>query len=54
MVRHLLMMFSLNNWKLFFTSNLISFAVFAVFYILVYRLTSNAYYNIVSGTGKEN
>ncbi len=50
MIRKLLMLFSLFNVKLFITTTLISFAVFALFYCLVYRGTSRAYYAIVSGT----
>ena len=48
MIRRLLMLFNLTNIGLFGVVTLISYAVFALFYALVYRMTSNAYYNIVS------
>lgn len=48
MLRKMLMLFSLNNLPLFVLTTLISFSVFAVFYVLVYKITSNAYYKIVS------
>lgn len=53
MVKLILLCFNLNNVSLFFTVTAISFAVFAVFYTFVYRITSNAYYNIVSGIKRE-
>ncbi|MDD4715644.1 MAG: ABC transporter permease [Oscillospiraceae bacterium] len=49
MIRKLLLLFNLNNVTLFALTTIISFLVFAVFYTFVYRITSNAYYNIVSG-----
>ncbi len=49
MIRKLLFLFSLDNVGLFALTTLISFIIFALFYVLVYRITSNAYYNIVSG-----
>ena len=54
-IRRLLLLFNLNNASLFAFTTVISFVVFAIFYTLVYRATSNAYYNIVSGAreGKE-
>ena len=48
-VRRMLLMFNLNNVALFVATTAISIVVFAVFYAVVYRLTSNAYYKIVSG-----
>lgn len=48
-IRKLLLLFNLNNVVLFAVTTVISFVVFALFYCLVYRITSNAYYNIVSG-----
>jgi len=53
LVRMLLMLFNLDNIKLFMLTNSISFAVFALLYALVYKITSNAYYNIVSGAKAE-
>ena len=51
MIRRLLTLFSLYNVGLFACTTLISFAVFAVFYWIVYRMTSGVYYRIVSRTG---
>ncbi len=49
MLRKLLLLFNLNNVRLFAATTGISFLVFAFFYLLVYRGTSNVYYKIVSG-----
>lgn len=49
MVRKLLLLFNLNNVQLFMITTAVSFLVFACFYLLVYRGTSNVYYKIVSG-----
>lgn len=48
-IRKLLLLFSLNNVILFAVTTVISVIIFALFYTLVYRITSNAYYNLVSG-----
>lgn len=48
-IRKLLLLFSLNNIILFAVTTVISVIIFALFYTLVYRITSNAYYNLVSG-----
>lgn len=48
MIRQLLQLLNLTNLRLFALTTLISFGVFALFYTIVYRLTSNAYYHIVS------
>ena len=53
MVRKLLLMFNLNNVPLFVFTVIASFAVFTLFYIVVYRITSNSYYSIVTGAKKE-
>ncbi len=53
MIRRLLMLFGLFNVGLFVITTLISFGVFALFYGVVYRLTSNAYYAIVSDARPE-
>ena len=42
-------LFGLFNTGLFIVTTLISFVLFAVFYAAVYKVTSNVYYNIVSG-----
>lgn len=53
-IKKLLLLFNLTNVTLFVATTVVSFLVFAAFYAIVYRLTSNAYYNIVSGAKKEN
>ena len=47
-ISKLLLAFNLNNVMLFAATTVICFIVFSVFYLIVYRITSNAYYNIVS------
>ena len=49
MVYKLLMLFGLDNLRLLLLTAGISVLVFALFYVIVYRVTSNAYYSIVSG-----
>ncbi len=49
MIRRVLTLFSLYNVGLFVRTTLVSFAVFAVFYWAVYRLTSGVYCRIVGG-----
>lgn len=49
MIRRLLMLFNVRNLTLLLTTAGISVIIFAIFYTLVYRITSNAYYSIVSG-----
>lgn len=49
MIKNLIMLFAINNTKLLIMTSAISVMIFAIFYIIVYRITSNAYYNIVSG-----
>lgn len=48
MVQRVLSLFNLTNAQLFMLTTGISFAAFAVLYVIVYRITSKAYYNIVS------
>ena len=43
------MLFSMDNIVLIAVVNLICFAVFGLFYALVYKITSSSYYTIVSG-----
>ena len=45
----LLLIFNLDNVGLFAVTTVIGFLIFTLFYTLVYRITSNAYYRIVSG-----
>ena len=49
MVQKLLVMFNLRNTMLSVLVTGIAIIVFGVFYAIVYRITSNAYYSIVSG-----
>lgn len=53
MINKLLMLFNLRDTKLFLTTTGISVLIFVLFYTLVYRITSNAYYSIVSGAREE-
>lgn len=48
MIYRMLMLFAITNLKLLIIVTLCCFAVFALFYILVYKITSKAYYSIVS------
>lgn len=52
MIYKLLLLFGLKNFQLLMLVNLGCFMMFAVFYILVYKITSGAYYNIVSSIRK--
>ena len=47
-IHKLLMLFNLSNLPLLIGTTSISFGVFALLYAVVFRVTSNAYYNIVS------
>ena len=49
LVWRILQLFLLSNLRLLICVTAGAYLVFALMYILVYRLTSNAYYNIVSG-----
>lgn len=48
MIRKMLLLFGITNLTLLITVTICCFAVFSVFYIFVYRITSKAYYSIVS------
>ncbi|MBR2792875.1 MAG: ABC transporter permease [Erysipelotrichaceae bacterium] len=48
MIGKLLAIFGLHNKGLFIFTTLISYVLFASFYTMVYKVTSNVYYNIVS------
>lgn len=52
-IKKLLLIFNLTNLNLFIITILISFAVFALFYMIVYKITSNAYYKIVSSAKED-
>ena len=47
-------LFNLTNLKLIIGTTVITFAIYAVFYTLVYRITSNSYYSIVAGAKEEH
>lgn len=49
MIKNLLLLFNLTDTRLLLTVAGVSVLIFAVFYVLVYKITSGAYYNIVSG-----
>lgn len=48
MIHRLLLLFNLNNVGLFALTTVISFVMFGVLYALIYRITGNVYYRIVS------
>lgn len=48
----LLLTVSINNVVLFAITTISSFIVFAIFYMIIYKITSNSYYRIVSETTK--
>lgn len=48
-VSKMLTLFNLTNTSLLIMRTAISFLVFAVLYVIVYKITSSAYYKIVSG-----
>lgn len=49
MIYKMLLLFSISNLTFLILITLACFAVFTLLYIIVYRLTSKAYYSIVSG-----
>ena len=49
LIHKLLQLFAVTDLKLLIITAAITVAVFAVIYAIIYRVTSNAYYNIVSG-----
>jgi putative ABC transport system permease protein len=53
MIRKLLLLFNLNNVPLLIFTTAISILVFSAFYAVVYRITSNAYFSIVSDAKAE-
>ena len=53
-IHKMLMLFNLTNLKLLIGTTVVTFAIYAVFYTLVYRITSNSYYSIVAGAKEEH
>lgn len=52
MIKILLEVIGLSNTPLLIQVTIISFLVFTLFYALMYKVTSKAYYSIVSGNGR--
>lgn len=52
LIRKILMMFGLFNTMLLIITAIACFIIFALFYAVVYKITSNAYYKIVSAKEK--
>ena len=52
LVWKMLMMFNLHNKLLVMIVTICSFLIFGLFYAVVYKITSNAYYKIVNGGKK--
>lgn len=53
MIKKIMLLVSLNDTSLFFITTAITVCVFALFYAVTYRITSNTYYNIVSNGKRE-
>lgn len=53
MIQKLLLLFQINNLLPLLATAAISVLIFAVFYTFVYRITSNAYYSIVSNVAEK-
>lgn len=53
LIKKMLLIFSLTNTSLLIGVTLACYLIFALFYVIVYRLTSGAYYSIVSGAREE-
>ena len=53
-VKKLLALFNLRNTPLMLTIMVVAVLVFGVFYVLIYRVTSNAYFSIVSGANEKD
>ncbi len=54
MVEKVLMLFGVANTRLFLITNIIGVGTVLLFYTLVYRITGNAYYRIVTAGSEEN
>ena len=52
-IHKMLVLFNLTDLKLLIGTTVITFAVYAVFYAIVYRVTSNSYYAIVAGAKED-
>lgn len=52
MIEKMLLLFDLDNKKLFLSTSAIAVLVFSIIYTIVYKLTSNVYFNIVNSKEK--
>lgn len=52
-IRRLLLLFNLWNTGILIATTVVCYLIFGLFYALVYRITSNAYYAIVSGAKED-
>ena len=53
MIQKMLLVFNLENVDLLMLTTAVSFAAFVLAYVLIYRITSGAYYAIVSGAKED-
>ena len=53
LISKLLTLFNLTNLHLLILTTIACYLIFTLFYMLVYKITSKAYYSIVNGIGKE-
>lgn len=51
-IHKLLLLFNLSNTSLLIGTTVVCYVAFALLYTLAYKLTSNAYYHIVSGAAE--
>lgn len=49
MIKNMLLMFNLRNTASFVFATVITYLLFTLLYIIIYKITTNAYYKIVSG-----
>lgn len=49
LIWRIIQFFGISNLKLLICGNVVCFLIFGLFYVIVYRITSNVYYSIVSG-----
>ena len=54
LIRKLLLLFSVMNSRLLIIVTICCYLIFAVFYMIVYRITSRSYFSIVSGMRTES
>lgn len=54
LIQKLLLLFGLTNIRLLIITTVCCYLIFAVFYLIVYRMTSHSYFSIVSGIHNGN